>query len=300
MQYKNLNELNAAFLDGGFKLKSDIVVNNIPYSVLYSSKIELFEILTTDKKPFVLYGTSNEYVDKLEEAGLSDLLIFAWGRDGLELLPLGVRPVKMENIKNEITENEQHNTNDNVIGSELDVKIVNLPNSPVINAKIDTGAAMCCLHATKWKITDANVSFISPNVSKNVITVPLLSQQAIKTADNGVEYRPVISLNIKIGEKVYSNVKFNLNNRSSMDHEILIGQNLLSMGNFLIDPKKSIDFSECDVYDIDINKLFEGVPNKAQQLDEALEVLTNLNASFKDIVKHINAKTLSKFDSITY
>ncbi len=104
--------------------------------------------------------------------------------------------------------------------------------------KIDTGADVCCLHATNINMKGDQVSFTSSVLSDNTITMPLASQQSVKTADGGESSRPVVKFDITINGNTLDGVMFNLNDRSDMEDKILIGMNALEKGNFVVDTAK--------------------------------------------------------------
>lgn len=52
---------------------------------------------------------------------------------------------------------------------------------------------------------------------------------------NGYDHRPVIKLNVKIFSKKI-NTEFTVANREHMKYKLLIGQDILKKGEFLIDP----------------------------------------------------------------
>jgi hypothetical protein len=285
MDYKNLTDLNSAFIDGGFKLKEKFSVGGIPYEFLYSSTVNIYDDILKKIKPFVLFSTNNENSEKATEQGLMETLIFAWAFDNLVLQPIGVRPIKIENIKNQITLEQE---NRNIIGDQVEVKFVNLPNGPTLKAKVDSGASICSFHAEKWDIKDRQVQFTSSLISNNLITVPLVDQVAIKTADAGVEYRPVIALDVKINDKIYPGIKFNLNNRSNMEGKILIGQNLLEKGGFLIDPRLHIDIHEQMQYIVDnIDEIFEDVETERQD-DPIAKLREQFDKVVGTLIQHQN------------
>ena len=126
-----------------------------------------------------------------------------------------------------------------VIGDFVELRFVSLPSSSFIRGKVDTGATICSLHCEKFQVNEQSqqITFKCRQLSNNSITVPMTEQQAVKTSDK-TEYRPVIEMSVKVGNQVIEKVKFNLNNRSTMDTPVLIGQNLIKAGNFLIDPKQ--------------------------------------------------------------
>ena len=135
------------------------------------------------------------------------------------------------------TQANQPKENPNEIGSAVDMYVTSLPGSKGLRGKIDTGADISSLHADEIHVNNNMVTFTNKKLSPNSLTVPLLTKQAVRTADGGVEYRPVVSLNIKIGNKLLKQIEFNLNDRSSMEYPVLIGKNILTKGSFLINPK---------------------------------------------------------------
>ena len=126
---------------------------------------------------------------------------------------------------------------DNEIGSTVEVRFTNIPGSSPMKGKVDTGADISSLHATEYTILNNNITFVCPELSHNKITIPLTTQQQVKSSDGGMEYRPVVTLNVKVNGKLLTNVEFNLNDRGNMEFPILIGKNLLIRGGFKIDPK---------------------------------------------------------------
>lgn len=106
-----------------------------------------------------------------------------------------------------------------------------------LTAKVDTGATTCCLHGTEVSIDKATnmAVFSNPELSQNVIRIPLIHVVDVHSADNGAAPRPVVALDITINGQQFEQVEFNINDRSEMDCKVLIGQNLLKMGNFVVD-----------------------------------------------------------------
>jgi len=135
---------------------------------------------------------------------------------------------------------------DNEIGSTVETRFTNILGSAPLKGKVDTGADVSSLHATEHNIQDGRVTFICPELSSNRITVPLVTQQTVKSSDGGQEYRPVISLNVKVNGKLMTNVEFNLNDRGNMKFPVLIGKNILIKGGFKIDPRLDESCDDCD------------------------------------------------------
>ena len=64
----------------------------------------------------------------------------------------------------------------------------------------------------------------------------MVDEQPVKTSDGKTNNRPVIKMTMKIKNKLLKDILVNLNDRSKMDDPMLIGQNALEAGNFLVDP----------------------------------------------------------------
>lgn len=144
-----------------------------------------------------------------------------------------------------------------VIGDFVELRFTDLASSQFVRGKVDTGATICSLHCEGHKIDEASnqITFKCSTLSPNSITMPLSDRQAVKNAD-GTEYRPVVELSVKVDDVVVEKVKFNLNDRSSMDCPVLIGQNLIKAGKFLIDPSRvseALTASRLDDVDNDID-----------------------------------------------
>lgn len=106
-----------------------------------------------------------------------------------------------------------------------------------LDGKVDTGATISSLHAEDIAADeDSNrVRFSSPALSDNLITLPLVGVQAVVSADGGQTQRYTVKLDIVVDGVDLPGAIFNLNDRSNMDDDILIGQNVLKAGDFTID-----------------------------------------------------------------
>lgn len=116
------------------------------------------------------------------------------------------------------------------LGLSVPVIIHGINNNEPLNAKLDTGADVSSLHATDIKIVD------SPGGGGKAVTfvfnskrykMNIKSTQAVKSADGGQENRPVVGFNIRVKDKDYSDVEFNLNDRSGMEQPVLLGSGTL-------------------------------------------------------------------------
>lgn len=84
--------------------------------------------------------------------------------------------------------------------------------------------------------TGATSSSIDINLAELLSLGPILTSKVVKSA-SGIEKRPIVKIeiilkNLKIKEE------FTIADRGHLTYKILIGQNILKKGNFLIDPLK--------------------------------------------------------------
>lgn len=169
------------------------------------------------------------------------------------------------------------------IGNFVDIVFVQFNNNS-ISAKVDTGATMSSLDARDIKIFKQGgsnfVSFVSSVLSNNVIKLPLVEQQEINSADGGVVTREVIAVDIIVAGVKLENIEFNLNDRSDMDCPILIGQNILSTGNFIIDPDQSDN--QQNETTIDQKNIIEQLQLLQQSLPILLEQINQMLTNSKN------------------
>lgn len=160
----------------------------------------------------------------------SEVLLFGWKLNGLSLIPARCVSVSRAGVVNveRVAEGEDRP----VIGATIQVMLPQL-SSETFEAKVDTGAGQCCLHAEQIKSSGGSVSFVFEGKR---FTMNQSDSVEIQTADNGGDTRPVIKIKVRCESGEFSDVEFNLNDRSDMPHKILLGQNFLQLGNFLIDP----------------------------------------------------------------
>lgn len=150
--------------------------------------------------------------------------------------------------------------------------------------KIDTGASVSSLNATNIKLGRGQVSFVCPQLSPNSLTVPLIDTQDVSSADGGTSSRPVVEFDIEIAGVSLYKQQFNLNDRSDMDSPILIGQNIIEAGKFII------NINQPSAVDSDSGQTApteQSTSTRDQQIASAMEQLINLGCSLNEMVSHL-------------
>jgi hypothetical protein len=107
-----------------------------------------------------------------------------------------------------------------ILGLIEEVTIIGKKDELVV-ARIDTGATS---------------SSIDISLAGKLELGPVIQSKLVKSA-SGVKKRPVVKGKVKINGLTIEE-EFNLADRSHMTYNVLIGQNILKKGNFLIDPNK--------------------------------------------------------------
>ncbi len=172
----------------------------------------------------------------------------------------------------------------NKIGSNVEVTFVGT--NKKINGKVDTGASICCLHATDINVSGSQVSFNCDALSQNTITLPIADTMVVKSADGGDNTRPVVKLTININGVSLNDVDFNLNDRTGMDSACLIGQNAIKQGEFVVDINETEDPIGLEP---EIDEVDAPIVDKNQEIRDAIEVLVrhgilgpNFSCNFSD------------------
>lgn len=291
MEFENLDQIKKLFGSGEFTFPEEMLVSGIKYTSNRTTDYTVKNMLEKNYKAMWTYFTP--YREQARQVDLDHAIIFLWGfaPGTLKMVPYDVRATTKPRLSGPILEKTDSGDSVNIpkeriVGDIVDVIIVSMPGAQVMKGKIDTGADISSLHADKWDIENGQVSFLSPELSENKITMPVIEKQAIKLSNGNIEYRPVIELNIKINDQLLNNCMFNLNDRGAMTYSMLIGQNVLEAGGFMIDP--TIDAS-----DVITNEEFEIACEELQEEFKDDIVIDsssiNKNKFMKEVIGFIKA-----------
>ena len=95
-----------------------------------------------------------------------------------------------------------------------------------IRAKLDTGnGAFNVLHGEDIQQDGEMVRFTTENGV--VLEKPFSDHITINLGAGNTEDRPVVLLNVKIGNKIFKDIPFSIGNRSQNTHKVLIGKNFI-------------------------------------------------------------------------
>ena len=103
-------------------------------------------------------------------------------------------------------------------------------------AKLDTGNESCSsLHADKIEDLHTSVVF---TIGDKKFKKEVVDRVKILVGSD-TERRPVVHFDVKFGGREIKNVRFNLNDRSEYDYEILVGAEFLKKYHYCVDPGKN-------------------------------------------------------------
>jgi hypothetical protein len=107
-----------------------------------------------------------------------------------------------------------------------------------LDGKVDTGAELSSMHVDEFNINADMVSLKCGIISNNTFRLPLTRMVGVMNSDGQSEERPVVTIQISINDNTQMNTEFSLNDRSKNQDQVLIGQNILKAGNFVVDPNQ--------------------------------------------------------------
>jgi hypothetical protein len=130
-----------------------------------------------------------------------------------------------------------------VVGTSIDIVILGINSNTPIKGKIDTGADQSSLGVTELSVTpnpaEPDKQIVKFTFNNSQYNMDVAHMQGVQSADSGVNYRPVITVSAKYKTQLLEKVELNLNDRTSMPDQLLIGMNLLKEFDVLIDPNVS-------------------------------------------------------------
>lgn len=134
----------------------------------------------------------------------------------------------------------------NIIGWLENITLINQGQQLTIAAKIDSGADYSSLHAVEIQtFQKANQDWIKfKTINDFEVEAPLYRYTQIKTKKVGFQDRPVVKLEVCIGD-VRRIIEVNLVDREHFSRPMLVGREALS--GFLIDPTKTdlLELNSC-------------------------------------------------------
>ena len=130
------------------------------------------------------------------------------------------------------------------------------------------------------------MSFTCPELSNSVVTMQLDGSQEVVSADAGGKTRPIVKFDVEIDGTPIKGASFNLNDRSEMDSSILIGQNILKVGNFIIDVNK-------DAAPERVEQIQKPSINRDEKVLEALQVLADSDVSLNEIIIYLRTAAVN-------
>ena len=242
MEFHSVSHIDGQFKLGGLTNISDTIkVHGLKFNLLSEHTIPIREMINNKEKSFVVYCVDNEdrqtttWNELLNQGIINEWIVLIWDTTNhMSMIPAGALSVQSTNLTN-LEEKAQ-----NVITDEIDIQFDRFGKS--IQGKVDTGANMSSMHVDGWELLGRKdrVQFSSHLLSDHQIIMDVIDQIVVKTSE-GSEYRPVVQFQITIDGVSLKDAQFNLNDRSGMQHPILVGQNILERGNFLIDPTRTKD-----------------------------------------------------------
>jgi hypothetical protein len=308
-EFNNLADFKQHALSPSWDPSQDrIHISDIPYRLATKQPIDFIKVLNRTTPLVVIYKQAGgAWSAEGRKTGLAQWIVIAWRKfNGNIFKPSAVFTTRPHVFSGRVKElsaspsmDDPRNIDEaidkeNLIGATAMMKVTSLSHSGELKCRVDTGATISSIHCDGWKVNGESVTFTNKELSPNAITLPLITHQATKSSDGRVENRPVIELNVRINGKVLQGMQFNLNNREHMEYPVLIGQNVLQKGKFLIDPSMVSEEGEDD-FEIDYDSLMEELEplllesadstEKEEQTRTVLEVLRESDITFSDFVK---------------
>lgn len=149
------------------------------------------------------------------------------------IVPAPAEDAEMETDEEE--DEEEHSTPDEHVGLSESVIIKRINDNKPFEAKVDTGADRCSLGAEDIEVSDEGYVRFTIDGTRYKIA----SDKTVKVvAANGEESRPIVKFNVEFNGKSFDGVDFNVASREGMKYQVIVGKNLLSMADVMVNPQK--------------------------------------------------------------
>jgi len=292
-RFPTLDDLRNAHKDGNVALGDELTIEGVLFHFRKASAHPFNEMLTQNKYGVVVYTAGQRHKEEARAAGLNTWIVLMWKAFQNRIIPVGVTTTDKQ--RGYMYEQDQ-----NIVGDTVEVKFTNLPSTVALKGRVDTGAEISSLHADSLQVQNGKVRFICKPLSPSVLTMDMTDKQLVKSPDGGSEYRPVVELNIAINGQTMQGMLFNLNDRSQMDHPVLIGQNILEKGKFLIDPmREDIDW-DAFAESLEFEEFDYAPTDKTEQITELLTLLSKTDITFEELMRHMRTDAVEMMENIEY
>jgi len=284
MEYKSIQELKSDFVKGKIsELPTEITIDGVKYDFLNSTEYQLKEVLgNKKKKPMAIYNLNKnaenkeayaeKHTDADDEKSFQDRIVLVWANTRMHIRPVESRFVPKQRIGH-IMVREAEIADERIIKNKVSIVLTGFNGGKSIAAKVDTGAAISSLDANNVNVNRENGT-VSFSFGDRTISMSLIDTQAVKTADGGVENRPVVAFDVTLPNedstkqnRIVKKVQFNLNDRSGMPDKILLGQNFIKAGDFVVMGKETDDPKMVEGNDFNwdtLQDMFEGIEDDLQ------------------------------------
>ena len=118
-----------------------------------------------------------------------------------------------------------------VVDSVEQVRLMGINNDKPLAARIDTGAALCSLHAENIQVLKGGLVKCTMN-GKNY---KMRSDKTVTVRNSEAEEeRPVVTFDVEMDGVIHKGIEFCLDDRADMQYKILIGRNLLGPSDIAV------------------------------------------------------------------
>lgn len=162
-----------------------------------------------------------------------------------------------------------------------------------IKAKVDTGATMSSIDAQDVDVQKEH-GLVTFTFGSHRVTMPVLDNQAVTSANNGITYRPVVEFDVLIPsasedkkERVLKKIKFNLSDRSDMEDKVLLGMNFIKAGDFVVISSHGDKQQTTESFS----------PEKEAACRALYEQLLRSNVTFEDLIRFIRTDAYKVYES---